>query len=61
VRLTRANLSEAARIAGLILDVRGYGHVKERATAAYEPVVAAAMHAYEADLEFAGNQGRKAV
>jgi indolepyruvate ferredoxin oxidoreductase len=60
-RLTSANLSEAPRIAGLILDVRGYGHVKERAIAAYEPVVTAAMHAYEADLEFAGNQGRKAV
>ena len=59
-RLTSANLPEAARIAGLILDVRGYGHVKEKAIAAYEPVVAAAMHAYEADLYLGGNQLRKA-
>jgi indolepyruvate ferredoxin oxidoreductase len=57
-RLTSANLSEAARIAGLILDVRGYGHVKERAIAVYEPAVAAAMHAYDADLDL--RQMRKA-
>jgi len=59
-RLTGANLSEAARIAELILDVRGYGHVKERAIAGYEGMVAAAMHAYEADADPAGNHLRKA-
>jgi indolepyruvate ferredoxin oxidoreductase len=58
-RLTSANLSEAVRIAGLVLEVRGYGHVKDKAIAAYEPVVAAAMHAYEADPELAGSQLRK--
>jgi indolepyruvate ferredoxin oxidoreductase len=59
-RLTSANLSQAVRIAGLILDVRGYGHVKDAAIATYEPLVAAAMRGYEAEPDLTGEPLRKA-
>lgn len=59
-RLSSANLPDAARIAGLVLEVRGYGHVKDKAIAAYEPVVAAAIEAYGAGPEVAGRPMRKA-
>lgn len=59
-RLSPANLAEAARIAALVLEVRGYGHVKEQAVAAYEPAVAAAIAAYEADSVFTGAEKRQA-
>ncbi|MEQ6332715.1 indolepyruvate ferredoxin oxidoreductase family protein [Sphingobium sp. MK2] len=41
-------LGEAARIAALVLEVRGYGHVKEAAIAHYEIAVEKAMAVYEA-------------
>lgn len=58
-RLTRVNLSEAARAAALILEVRGYGHVKEKAIADYEAAVAAALQNYERDSGLAADE-RKA-
>lgn len=60
-RLTEANLSEAARIAGMILEVRGYGHVKEKAVVAYEPALATAIAAYEAQPAVTGNLLKQAV
>lgn len=47
-RLQPATLTEATRIAGLVLEVRGFGYVKDAAIAGYEEAVERAMGAYEA-------------
>jgi indolepyruvate ferredoxin oxidoreductase len=42
-QLTPASHASAARIAGLVLEVRGYGHIKEAALGRYRAAVADAM------------------
>ena len=46
-RLNSDNLNEAEQVAGLVLEVRGYGHVKEKARLTYEAQVGAALARYE--------------
>jgi indolepyruvate ferredoxin oxidoreductase len=46
-RLDSRNFSQAKEIAAMVLEVRGYGHVKEQAMAAYEPAVTQALAAFE--------------
>lgn len=45
--VTRDNQAELAKIAGLVMDVRGYGHVKDAALTAYEARLAEALHALD--------------
>ena len=46
-RLTRENLSEAARIAAMVMEIRGFGPVKEAAAEKVRQDMAAALEAYE--------------
>jgi len=46
VRLDRANYAEAVRIAAMAMEVRGFGHVKEKAVAGYESAIANALAQY---------------
>ena len=45
--LTRENLSEAARIAAMVMEIRGFGPVKEAAAEKVRKDLAAALEAYE--------------
>jgi indolepyruvate ferredoxin oxidoreductase len=49
--LDRDNLKDATAIAAMVLEVRGYGHVKEQAMEAYAPAVAQALARFEAERE----------
>ena len=49
LRLSSDRLPQAVRIAELVLEVRGYGHVKEAAIEAYEAALPEALAAFEAD------------
>ncbi|MDY6947067.1 MAG: DUF6537 domain-containing protein [Pseudomonadota bacterium] len=44
--LSRDSYANAVHIAGMILEVRGFGHVKEQAVAKYRPMLAAALAEY---------------
>ncbi|WOX07012.1 indolepyruvate ferredoxin oxidoreductase family protein [Microbulbifer pacificus] len=46
-KLSKGKLDAATRIAEMAQEVRGYGHVKDRATAAYESQVRDAIENYE--------------
>ncbi|MDH7637741.1 indolepyruvate ferredoxin oxidoreductase family protein [Sphingomonas oryzagri] len=48
--LTPAGLAQADALAALVLEVRGYGHVKERAMETYRVRLPAAIEAFEAAI-----------
>lgn len=61
--VNRENQDELARIAGLVMDVRGYGHVKEASLAAYQANLEVALAALGEQVDGAGpcEPARRAV